>query len=361
MNEKRIYYFDIAKCIASYLICLSHFGTLDTHILQSQDVSTYFNYFLLGISSIGVPVFLMVNGAFVLNKHYSFHKIFYRAKSYVMLYLVWGVLTLLLLAPLYNDHYSIREFLSAVFNRKAERTSHLWFLMAMTYIYLLFPFIKAVYDKPEKVYTRYLVVLLFLCTFGYVLVNEVVRTAGYVQNSVTLKQTDIKYLFLFNPFDQWYAYTMLYFICGGMIAKTYSHLRYKTSMLLVLIFISMIVLFAFALLKTRIKGAEYDAVWGGHDSIMTLVMSIAVFLLCAKIKLKNQKVIDATRLVGMNTLGIYFIHVPVGHWLSNYYKSMQVSQFLIVDMLFALILMMTSLFISVQLQKIPFLKRLVKI
>jgi surface polysaccharide O-acyltransferase-like enzyme len=125
----------------------------------------------------------------------------------------------LILAPLFHDHYSLGQFVSAVLRTKVGRTDHLWFLMAMTYIYLLFPFIKALYDKSEKVYTTYMVVLLFVCTFGFVFLDEVAKAAGFFLHSATLSQMDVKNFLWGNPFDKWYGYTILYFISGGLLAK----------------------------------------------------------------------------------------------------------------------------------------------
>ena len=85
MKETRIYFYDIVKCIACYLICLSHFGTLDINIVRSQEYHVYFNYFFQGICSIGVPIFLMVNGAFLMNKNYPLQDTIYWAKSYANL------------------------------------------------------------------------------------------------------------------------------------------------------------------------------------------------------------------------------------------------------------------------------------
>ena len=361
MKENRIYYFDIIKCIASYLICLSHFGTLNTNIVHSPDFYVYFNYFLQGVSSVGVPIFLMVNGAFLLNKNYPLSKIYYRVRAYLLLFLVWGTISLLILAPLFQDHYNLGQFLSAVLRTKAGRTEHLWFLMAMTYIYLLFPFLKVVYDKSEKAYTTYMVVVLFVCTFGFVFLNEVAKAAGFFLHSSTLSQMDIKYLLWFNPFDKWFAYTILYFICGGLVAKNIAFFNQRAGTLVFYILMSLVLLFVFGLMKTHFDTIEYDSVWGGHNSIMTLVMAIALFVLCSRIKIKNEKFIKVSKVIGLNTLGIYFIHVPLGFWLTDYYKKLPISNYLLADLFYALVLMMASLCISIFLKKIPGVNRLVRI
>ena len=361
MKEHRIYYYDIIKCIASYLICLSHFGTLNVKLLGDPTSSIYFNYFFIGIASAGVPLFLMANGSFLLNKNYPLSKILHRAKSFGLLYLVWGLITLLALIPLFHDHYTGREFLYAVIRQRAGRTSHLWFMLAMVYIYLLFPFVKALYDKTEKAYITYLVVSIFLCTFGIELINDLVNTSGYFFHSSTLRRFDILFFLWFNPFDSWYAFTLLYFVSGGLLAKHGKSLHIRPFVLWAGMLISLFVLFLWGVLKTEVMGAEYDIVWSGQDTVMTMVMAFSIFLLCSKIKLDNARYIAITKLIGLNTLGIYFLHIPIGYWLTSYYKELAISNYLLSDIFYAFVLMMISLAISVLIKQIPVVKKLVQI
>ncbi len=361
MKNERIYHYDIVKSIASYLICLSHFGTMEVDILVNPAMHVYFNYFLQGISSIGVPIFLMANGSFLLNKEYPLGKILYRAKSFFILFVCWGAITLLTLAPLFNDHYNFRELLVAIYSLVPERTEHLWFMMAMVYIYLLFPFVKALYNLPGKTYITYMLAVIFICTFGYEFGDEVVDTLGYLLNSNTLKALRIKYVLWFNPFNIWYAYTLVYFICGGLLAKYNQAVQVKTTVLWTCLVVSLLLLFLFGVMKVQRTGVEFDTVWKGHNTIMTMAMAFSVFILCTKIRLTNLRLIAASRIVGLNTLGIYFIHVPVGFWLTTYYKKLDLSNYLLADLAYALLLMMISLGISLLLKQIPFVKKLVQI
>jgi hypothetical protein len=124
---------------------------------------------------------------------------------------------------------------------------------------------------------------------------------------------------------------------------------------------SLILLFVFGLMKTHIAAKEYDSVWGGHNSIMTLVMSITLFVLFSRVTIKNEKFIEISKVIGINTLGIYFIHVPLGFWLTDYYIKLAVSDYLLADLFYALVLMMASLCISIFFKKIPLVNRLVRI
>ena len=59
---------------AIYFVCFYHYNNLNIDFLSNPSISTYFNYFIRGIASTGVPLFFMVNGELMLNKDYDLKK-----------------------------------------------------------------------------------------------------------------------------------------------------------------------------------------------------------------------------------------------------------------------------------------------
>jgi hypothetical protein len=234
-------------------------------------------------------------------------------------------------------------------------------MMAMIYIYLLLPFVKALYEKSERTYTIYLLVVIFLCTFGFALVNDIANALGYLLHSMTLKHLVLKNILWFNPFNPWFAFVLVYFVCGGLISKHLQRFNFKSHVLLLCMLLSLVLLFLFGIMKTHIDTVVYDSVWGGHETIMTLIMSISLFLLCSKIRLENKRIIEISKTIGVNTLGIYFVHMPLGFWLTGYYYRLAISHYFLSDLLYAFFLWMLSFFISLALKQIPFVNKLVKI
>ncbi|HEY4324706.1 MAG TPA: acyltransferase family protein [Mucilaginibacter sp.] len=360
-EKKRIFYYDLLKSIAIYLVCFYHFGALNIDFTKSAYPSLYFNYFLSGIASIGVPIFFMVNGALLLNKDYNIKNHIRKIVVVGTLYLVWGAITLAILTPVFGDHYSPLRFIKAIYNTKDGRTNHLWFLLAIMYIYMLFPLIKSMYDKNEKIYTYYLLALIFLFTFGITALNALLNSTGYLLNRSALINKDISPFILFNPFGIYFSYSLVYFIVGGWIAKFYKNEYLKATTCIFFFVISLFLLFLFGVMKTNVTGKVYDSVFYGYDSIMTLVMSITVFIICYKLEFKNSLFKNFITLISTNTLGIYFVHIPVGYLLENFLSKSILNNYLLFDLCYAFFLLFLSLTITLLLKKIPVVGKLVKI
>jgi surface polysaccharide O-acyltransferase-like enzyme len=365
MKEKRIYSYDLLKSIAIYLVCFYHFGlpvgSPATDILKNHQYTVYFNYFFRGISSIGVPLFFMVNGALLLNKVLDIKKHIYKIILLFLLYIIWGAITLIIEVPIFKDHYSLIEFFKAIYYTKQGRINHLWFLLALIYIYLLFPLIKSLLDKNEKVLSYYLWVMIFIFTFGIVFLNDLINILGYFLNSNTLKNKQLSSFPWFNPFDLFFSYALIYFITGGWLVKFNKNENFKTINCLLFLLLSWCLLFLFGLMKTNITGQVYDTVWYGYDSIMTLAMTISVFILCSKISVCNPIFKKVITTVGANTLGIYFIHYPLGYWFKVLYGELWLYNNVFFRLLYSLLIMFLSLLISLIIRRIPLVGKLVKI
>ena len=355
-----IFFYNLIKSTAIYLVILYHYGTLDIDTIASTSYSVYFNYFFSGISSIAVPLFFMVNGALLLNKDYDLKKHLYKIATISILFLVWGTITLATEAPKLGDHYSLSQFVKSVYFTKLGRTNHLWFLLAIIYIYLLFPMIKAVFDKNDFKLNTYVLGLIFIFTFGIVFLTELLNISGYLLRSNTLRVVEIQTFVWFNPFNIYFSYSLVYFIIGGWLAKDITALTVKKSTCTILFLLSWLSLFLFGLVKTSLNHNVYNTVYSGYDTVMTLVMSISFFIFSSKIKIKNPKIEKAISAVGSNTFGIYFIHVPLGFWLTDFYRKLSVSNYFFFDLCYAFLLMYLALVVTLGLKKLPLLQRLVK-
>jgi surface polysaccharide O-acyltransferase-like enzyme len=365
MKEGRVYSYDLIKSIAIYLVCLYHFGlparSSDTDILKSHQYATYFNYFFIGISSIGVPLFFMVNGALLLNKTFDIKKHIYKIMVLFLLYILWGAITLIIEVPIFGDHYSLTEFFKVIYYTKQGRINNLWFLPALIYVYILFPLIKSLLDKNEKPLSYYLWVMIFIFTFGIVFLNDLINVVGYFLNSNILKNKQLSSFPWFNPFNLYFSYALIYFLTGGWLVKFIKRRNFKTIHCLLLLLLSWCLLSLFGLMMTNITREVYDTVWYGYDTIMTLAMTISVFILCSKISVYNPKFKKVITTIGANTLGIYFIHYPLGYWFKQLFGEQWLHNHFFLTLLYSLLLMLLSLLISLMLRRIPIVGRMVKI
>jgi len=361
MNKDRIYYYDVLKTLAIYLVCIYHFGVVNYDILKNDSYLTYLNYFFLGISSVGVPLFFMVNGALLLNKSYDIQKHVRKILTIFILLILWAAITLLLLIPKFNDTYTILEFIKAIYYLEYGKINHLWFLKAIIYLYLLFPLIKALYDQNEIKLYWYLIIILILFTFGSVLLNNGLSVLSFVFSIEGFQNKNIDLFGWLNPFDLSFSYSIVYFVIGGLLVKYASNIKIKTKWLYLILSISLIILFCLGQIKTISSNIVFDTVYMGYNSIMTLLMATSIFIIISRIKITNNKFLKTYQIIGANTLGIYFIHFPIGIWLKDYYSSLPISNYLVINLTYSFLLMFLSFFIALLLKRIPYIKKLVEI
>jgi surface polysaccharide O-acyltransferase-like enzyme len=111
---------------------------------------------------------------------------------------------------------------------------------------------------------------------------------------------------------------------------------------------------------SKSNGEMFDVVFTGYATVFTLVNVWAIGCLTANYRSVGiiGKII---RVIGDNTLGIYFLHVFIGTLLIQVYKTIEISTNIIINILFALVVLLFSLLVTILLKKIPIIKELFKI
>lgn len=357
-DRKRVAYLDLIKVIAIYLVCFYHFNNLDINIITNASFLTYMAYFFKGIASTCVPLFFVVNGALLLNGNYDTKKHIKKTITIIALTVIWGVITLFILAPIMGDHYTVKEFISALWHWKQGRINHLWFMTTIACIYLFFPLIKAAYQKDNKSALYYFLVVVFIFTFGNTLLNNAKDIGQWVLN-INIIGSDINFFNKFNAFSGFYGYSLVYFILGGLLFAEIKDQKLKLSKPVIFAVFSAGTgaLFVYGIIMCWSSKAAYDTVWNGYDTIMTLAMTIAIFVLVSKCAIKSRLI----ELISTNTLGIYFVHVIIGFAVDPYYKYLSFSGNFFVNLLYPASIMFVSLGIVIVLKKVPVLKLLFKI
>ncbi len=364
--NKRILYYDAIKTLAIFFVCFYHFNAINVDIINNHNSTTYINYFFYSIGSIAVPLFFMINGALLLNKEYNLKKHLWKTFRIYLLVVVWSFITLSVLIPICGDTYSFVDFFRSGWYLKKTRNDHLWFLMTLISIHLLFPFIKEIYDNAKHQILYLFCSIIFIFSFGNLFVNSIANVAEYILGINYLKGDDI-YLFpLINPFGNPfgnYFYSILYFILGGILSKKVSQNRVKiSSTLLIAIFlVSLSMLFLYGTIMFSSNKSFYDTVWNGYFSIMTLTMSLSTFLLLSKIDYNNKKINSFLKIIGANTLGIFLVHRFFGYATFPFFCKLPHSDNIFVNIIYGLIILLLSLLLSIIIKKIPIVKRVLKI
>ena len=361
MKKERILYLDFIKALAIYLVCFYHYNNLNVDFLSQSSFSAYLNYLIKGVASTGVPLFLMVNGALMLNKDYKLKNHIIKIINIVLVTFIWGSITLVALAIMSETKYSANEFIISLWNWKG--LNHLWFLRSLVCIYILYPLIKEVFDKDDKSILKYTIFTIFILTFGNVLLNIFVSIFNSCTGVNYIKGYEFNFFNDFNIFEGFYGYTLVYFIIGAVVFNKLNtnRIEFNLKQQIYIFLLGIITLFLYGIMMSYLFKEIYDTVWNGYDTVMTLVMCMSIFILAFIGRNKMKKISGIIQLIGANTLGIYFIHWIIGYWLNIYYIRVPFSSTLFMNLLFATVKLGISLNIVLILKKIPLIKLLFKI
>ncbi|BCG61129.1 acyltransferase [Paenibacillus sp. URB8-2] len=363
-TRERLVYLDLIKTVAIYLVCFYHFNNLPTDILSNPSFFNYLNYGIEGLASAGVPLFFMVNGALMLNRSYNLRKHVRKIIAICILTVVWGILTLAILIPIKGDSYTAIQFAKALVEWKQFRIFHLWFLQTLVCLYILFPLIKEVYDKKDKGPLYFFFGMAFLLTFGNVLLSNIVNAAEWVMK-VNYLEKNYNFFNKFNVFNGFYAFSIVYFILGGWLQFKLQKNRFRRPGIPVLtgmILSASIALLVYGLIMSLSNGEVFDTVFDGYDTMMTLIVTAGLFILSSRYNQgKYPRLSQGIKVIGSNTLGIYFIHVIVGWSTLPYYKLLPFSMNLLANLMYGVAVLFLSLLIVVLLKKVPVVKLLFRL
>lgn len=357
---KRYEFIDLLKVIAIFCVIIYHYNNMTIDLFMSGNTNSCLNYFFLTSFSVGVPIFFFVNGALLLNKEFKLKKHILKLKKIVVLTLVWAVITLLILMPLKNEYMTLFEFAKSLATWKGGWIDHLWFLKALVVTYIFFPLIKKVYDEDQNILCFFLVVT-FLLTFGNVILSNCANIVEFIAGVNYLKG-NANFFGEFNPFRGIYGFSMIYFILGGLFFKYRKELFHKnwTKKAIGIIIVSMILLTGYGVMMTKSNEEVFDIVWYGYDSIPTLFMVIAFYILALRYKGKHG-ISSVIKLVAQNSFGIYLVHRIWGSFFIKYFQKLSYSTSILVNILFALFLILVCLVTVLILKTVPLIRELFNI
>ena len=320
MSERPRYaYLDIVKCIAMVSVCLYHFPLIAPAAYASPlPAEVMVSRFFRGMNAVCVPLFMMVNGALLLNAPFDARKHALRtAKLFAGVY-AWYILTQVIAHLAVDGAAYVAENLPGIlysalylYEYDGVALTHLWFVQMLVAVYLLLPLLRAVMETQDGQLRRggqlFLGAMLCLCF----LVCDFEHVRGILPG---LRHLDLSCLETMNPLRGIYGAMVVYFVLGGALHRRRARLcSLPTAVPVLLIAGGAAALFAEWLLMTKRTEALYDIVYYGYACLPTMAMSAGVFILAAK---GGQRlptgVARAAAFVGRNTLAIYYTHWILG-------------------------------------------------
>jgi surface polysaccharide O-acyltransferase-like enzyme len=367
MSPTRNTYDDAIKVLAIILVCCYHSESISGVLVippTSAVLSTYVAYLFISLAGMAVPLFFVVNGALLLNKPLTISKHIIKTCKVYLLLLLWCCVSFTLISVIKGDSISWSEIIRSAYTYKSGYSSYLWFLRAIVIIYVLFPIIKIAFDFPLSKWPIYcLAALFFFLSFGLMAVNNIADIVYFFTSTSSVNNhTDIfikVHSFGLN------LYPVFYFILGGLLTNNryWGAKAVKISTCVIIFILAWLMLFGYGIIKSILDGERFDNVYECYFSLMTLTMTVSVFLIAKRLQFNNPMMNRVLYTIGGYTLGIYVLHFIVNEVIKvNFGCYGDKMEFGLPEIIFnGFTLVLISFGIAVLLKKIPLVRKIISI
>lgn len=354
-SKKRYDNIDILKTISIFMVILLHTLTWKTNFLENENFKTYATFFTRILCE-GVPIFVLVNGFLIINKEFSFKKHLKKILNIFIVLMIWSVIDIIAIKLILGESIQIKEIVKNIFltDINNQYTGPLWFLQSLITLYIMFPVLKVLHDNNKKVY-NYFFIIVTVFTVGLSLINNILLIVD--------SKLKIDLCYYFNTFFKNYnpirnGSFIFYFMLGGyLFEKREVFEKRKNRLIMFLIgIISWIAAFALAILISKTTGKQVASDFN-YSSIFMAAMMIGLYAITYKYVNKNHFYNKMIMDIGKNTLGIYLIHKILTIAGLSVIKQNSYSQ----NLLFSIIIFITSYVLVKMIKKIPIIKKMIEI
>ena len=150
-SKNRIFYLDELRAIAILAVIFCHAGNLYPYILDNLKVATPF--FVSNLGRIGVPIFLMLSGALLLNREYELTDFFKRRYSRILIpFFFWVIVTVILKISVFQNKPD--EIISWCLGKGL-----LWYIWELFGLYLFVPVLNEFIKKYKMQGVKYFLII----------------------------------------------------------------------------------------------------------------------------------------------------------------------------------------------------------
>lgn len=360
MLGKRIIGLDAAKTIAMFCVVLLHYA------FYSQVYANCIPENLVtAFTSVGVPLFFLVNGYLLFSKKYDYEKHRKKILKIITILLVWKLITLPIASVLSGFAISKNKWVSYMLGASYDSIGYFWFMNALIAVYLVFPVLKLSFDDQRigRVRLRNLCILLALFVFGVNTINDVYGIFAHVFG-ISAVTSPFNSLLQFNIFGE-YSYVLVYFIVGGLLPDIMLLLRDRlkhryticVSSIAIVSFILLVILQRYQAV-TENKAFIVD---NGYSNLLVLLLAVSILILLLGINATDCKLNEIVSIFGANTLGVYYLHyiiiVVFQKIIGNYING---TLPLVVNIACAFLLYCIGLIATIIMKKIPIIGEMFK-
>lgn len=347
---KREIKYDFLRVLAIFGVIVIHvtsnsYNHADVHSLSWSMANIYNNLFRWT-----VPVFFMLSGALLLNKEKFIFKEF--IKKYILKNI--GLFALFVILYAVVEIGSVEaifgsekwNFIFLLFNYKY----HLWFLVAIIGLYMLYPIFLALKQYENGKYIGYYCILFFIFSVLY----HTLQTINF--------QGILEYIpTIFSNFNYELVGYSGYFLTGYYLSKMdCSKNKMKLFIALILVFIVTI----FISYNYAITYGEINPKYSHYFFISTYLEAIIIFLIFNSIKFQfgekiNRIIVEMSNL----TVYVYLIHPFIMDCFFRYYPLEKIKIkteliFIAISILIFVLCFASAFLIKIGYQKLKQLKKI---
>ena len=305
LKDRNISY-DIIRVIALLMIVMVHISAYIVTVFPGTSEAEWFvgNLFN-GLSRAGVPMFIMLSGALLLNEDKPIKtKQFYKNSllpislltiSWIVAY---GLFYAVVLPALKGNPISVSDFLYYILFFKGSDYTHLWYMLMVMGMYLAIPVLRLFVKRENKPYITGIIIASLIFQFGS-------ATADFLTANSYWNLSDLFAKFHMQPVTGFLGLVLL-----GWYLNEYT-LKAKTRYILYIagiVAVSASTLTVYSTIDTipDIRNYMYEA-----NTLPAFVYAAALFVFIQSFCRKNT---DGSKLLATLsgcTFGMYLVHVIV--------------------------------------------------
>ncbi len=306
VKQSKVLYLDILRALACVIVVMFH----STGVYE-DDVYTV-NFWVSNIfeafARIGVPLFVMISGALMLNEDYNCtpKKIYKHIIKMLVFFVIWSAIycAKFLINGTLNIWGALTDFIKGPY--------HLWFVPMIIGLYLIVPLLRLWVKKTNKKYVEYYLILSLL--FASVVPNAIGHLSAISDAFSIFKEP------LSNLGISYVLGHTGYFILGWYLSTF--DIKYKKTLFLLGGLGVFITFFGTGILS-MMRGEFYTL--SGNFRIGVILYAVAVFVFIKTMfsskNYEDKKVYSFINTICSCSLGIYAIHagiVPISRQYINF-------------------------------------------
>ena len=367
-NERNLR-MDMLKAICMWLICYSYYNSFNFASNTSLDYNFFLEYCLLTLAAVGVPIFLLTNGAYMLNSKCTIKKIIRKTLVLLFITVFWTHIYVYGFSLIFHENKTFADYLHNIYDGiyAGEYISiRNLFFFTIVVIYMFVPVLNYLFALNNDGLIIYILLICFVFTIGNDCWSKCLFVAGQLFGrdfgyySTLLKRINI--------FSNWDSFALTYFLVGGMIYKyrfSKRFLNFKRS----LFFFPLV----FLVIYVAMVGwgwwyrnyINFSPTYSNYSTLLCFSASLTLFIWF--IDVSDYKMCLAPAIehlvtsVSKDSTGIYFIHLFIGTITKPIYLKWQIHDNFFIGIIYASTIFLSSFVICELIKKIPIVKHIVTV